>query len=82
MSLDQADFEEIFEQMAGLPVTIRLLDWPLHEFLPSIEEADDPRLRERVRALLPRSTAMRIRSPTPSSSIVSNGSRSRMPCSR
>ena len=28
------DFEELFEIMAGLPVTIRLLDPPLHEFLP------------------------------------------------
>jgi pyruvate,orthophosphate dikinase len=30
----RADFEEIFRIMAGLPVTIRLLDPPLHEFLP------------------------------------------------
>ena len=30
----RADFAEIFEVMAGLPVTIRLLDPPLHEFLP------------------------------------------------
>ena len=35
----QSDFEGIFEAMAGLPVTIRLLDPPLHEFLPSPEEA-------------------------------------------
>ncbi len=32
------DFVEIFEAMDGLPVTIRLLDPPLHEFLPDIEE--------------------------------------------
>ena len=32
------DFVEIFKAMEGLPVTIRLLDPPLHEFLPSIEE--------------------------------------------
>ncbi|MBV9842085.1 MAG: pyruvate, phosphate dikinase [Sphingomonadaceae bacterium] len=32
------DFSEIFEIMAGLPVTIRLLDPPLHEFLPHEEE--------------------------------------------
>jgi len=32
------DFEEILEVMDGLPVTIRLLDPPLHEFLPSLEE--------------------------------------------
>ncbi len=34
----RADFTEIFEIMAGLPVTIRLLDPPLHEFLPHREE--------------------------------------------
>ncbi|MBA3301518.1 MAG: pyruvate, phosphate dikinase, partial [Thermoleophilaceae bacterium] len=34
----QADFEGLFEEMSGLPVTIRLLDPPLHEFLPSAEE--------------------------------------------
>ena len=33
----RADFAQIFEIMAGLPVTIRLLDPPLHEFLPSHE---------------------------------------------
>jgi pyruvate,orthophosphate dikinase len=47
----QQDFEGIFEAMAGLPVTIRLLDPPLHEFLPPLEEAQDERLRERIRAL-------------------------------
>jgi pyruvate, orthophosphate dikinase len=35
----RADFKGIFEVMAGLPVTIRLLDPPLHEFLPT-EECD------------------------------------------
>ncbi len=35
----RADFLGIFEVMAGLPVTIRLLDPPLHEFLP-VEESD------------------------------------------
>jgi pyruvate,orthophosphate dikinase len=34
----RADFEEIFRIMAGLPVTIRLLDPPLHEFLPHSDE--------------------------------------------
>jgi pyruvate,orthophosphate dikinase len=38
LPLQQADFEGIFEAMAGLPVTIRLLDPPLHEFLPNKEE--------------------------------------------
>jgi pyruvate,orthophosphate dikinase len=36
--LQRGDFEEIFEQMDGLPVTVRLLDPPLHEFLPDITE--------------------------------------------
>ena len=35
----RADFKGIFEVMAGLPVTIRMLDPPLHEFLPT-EESD------------------------------------------
>jgi pyruvate,orthophosphate dikinase len=47
----QADFEGIFEAMAGLPVTIRLLDPPLHEFLPSLDEATDERMKERIRTL-------------------------------
>jgi pyruvate,orthophosphate dikinase len=47
----QADFEGIFEAMAGLPVTIRLLDPPLHEFLPPLDEATDERMRERIRTL-------------------------------
>jgi len=35
----RSDFEGIFEAMAGLPVTIRLLDPPLHEFLPQDEKS-------------------------------------------
>jgi pyruvate, orthophosphate dikinase len=34
----KSDFESILEAMDGLPVTVRLLDPPLHEFLPSTEE--------------------------------------------
>ena len=34
LPMQRKDFEELFEIMAGLPVTIRLLDPPLHEFLP------------------------------------------------
>jgi pyruvate,orthophosphate dikinase len=34
LPLQRQDFRELFEVMAGLPVTIRLLDPPLHEFLP------------------------------------------------
>ena len=37
--MQQKDFEEIYEAMMGKPVTIRLLDPPLHEFLPT-EDAD------------------------------------------
>ncbi len=37
LPMQQADFEGIFEAMDGLPVTIRLLDPPLHEFLPNLE---------------------------------------------
>ncbi len=36
LPMQQSDFEGIFEAMAGLPVTIRLLDPPLHEFLPAV----------------------------------------------
>ncbi|HEY3205912.1 MAG TPA: putative PEP-binding protein, partial [Gaiellaceae bacterium] len=51
LPMQQADFEGIFEAMAGLPVTIRLLDPPLHEFLPPLDEATDERMRERIKAL-------------------------------
>jgi pyruvate,orthophosphate dikinase len=37
LPMQRADFAELFEIMAGLPVTIRLLDPPLHEFLPRSE---------------------------------------------
>jgi pyruvate,orthophosphate dikinase len=47
----QEDFEGIFEAMAGLPVTIRLLDPPLHEFLPPLAEAESPEMARRIRAL-------------------------------
>ncbi|MEC0267771.1 pyruvate, phosphate dikinase [Paenibacillus anseongense] len=38
LPMQQSDFEGIFEQMDALPVTIRLLDPPLHEFLPNLDE--------------------------------------------
>jgi len=47
LPMQQADFEEIFRQMSPLAVTIRLLDPPLHEFLPSIEEIDAELLHAR-----------------------------------
>ncbi|MEY4671187.1 MAG: hypothetical protein RLZZ415_1066, partial [Pseudomonadota bacterium] len=43
----RADFQAIFAVMAGLPVTIRLLDPPLHEFLPH-SEADFSELSEAI----------------------------------
>ena len=38
LPMQRGDFTELFEIMQGLPVTIRLLDPPLHEFLPHTEE--------------------------------------------
>jgi pyruvate,orthophosphate dikinase len=61
LPLQRADFAGIFRAMHGLPVTIRLLDPPLHEFLPQehaqVEEmarvlrVDEGAVRRRVRAL-------------------------------
>lgn len=41
LPMQQSDFEGIFEAMNGLPVTVRLLDPPLHEFLPNMEELNE-----------------------------------------
>ena len=38
LPLQREDFTGIFRAMSGLPVTVRLIDPPLHEFLPSLEE--------------------------------------------
>ncbi len=51
LPFQQSDFEGIFEAMAGLPVTVRLLDPPLHEFLPAEADAADERMRLRIRSL-------------------------------
>jgi pyruvate,orthophosphate dikinase len=61
LPMQRDDFIELFEIMAGLPVTIRLLDPPLHEFLPGSEEeveevaeatgADPESLRARIAEL-------------------------------
>jgi len=61
LPLQRADFEGIFREMAGRPVTIRTLDPPLHEFLPHDEAGQREvasalgisyeRVRERVEAL-------------------------------
>jgi pyruvate,orthophosphate dikinase len=61
LPMQRDDFIELFEIMGGLPVTIRLLDPPLHEFLPHTEEeiaevaaamnADPRKLADRAREL-------------------------------
>jgi pyruvate,orthophosphate dikinase len=40
LPMQQEDFAELFHEMAGLPVTIRLIDPPLHEFLPPREDVE------------------------------------------
>ena len=55
LPLQQSDFEGLFEAMPGWPVTIRLLDPPLHEFLPDRFELHE----EIVRARIDRSPASR-----------------------
>ncbi|MBI4304110.1 MAG: pyruvate, phosphate dikinase [Chloroflexi bacterium] len=49
--LQKEDFTAIFKELKGKPIIIRLLDLPLHEFLPSETETTDPKIRERVRQL-------------------------------
>jgi pyruvate,orthophosphate dikinase len=53
LPFQQSDFEGILKAMAGFPVTIRLLDPPLHEFLPSLEEIGpgQERLAARIKSL-------------------------------
>ncbi len=48
LPLQQGDFEGLFEAMAGWPVTIRLLDPPLHEFLPDRFELHEEIVRARI----------------------------------
>ena len=50
LPLQQRDFEGLFAEMAGLVVTIRLLDPPLHEFLPDRFELHEEIVRARMRA--------------------------------
>src|SRR3989440_3700329 len=51
LPLQEADFKGIFEAMRGLPVTIRLLDPPLHEFLPDLPELRAQVERARIEEL-------------------------------
>ncbi|HEX8494792.1 MAG TPA: pyruvate, phosphate dikinase [Pyrinomonadaceae bacterium] len=57
LPLQRRDFTGIFQAMQGLPVTIRLLDPPLHEFLPNIQELMEE-LSE-LKMALQRATAIR-----------------------
>ena len=46
--LQVKDFVALFEALQGLPIIIRLLDLPLHEFLPPEHEVTDPDMRRRI----------------------------------
>jgi pyruvate,orthophosphate dikinase len=46
LPIQRADFEAMFREMSGLPVTIRLLDPPLHEFLPHDEDGQQEMARQ------------------------------------
>ena len=48
LPLQQEDFEGLFDEMKGQPVTIRLLDPPLHEFMPQAEEVAQELERARI----------------------------------
>jgi len=49
--LQKEDFMALFRELKGLPIVIRLLDLPLHEFLPSETETTSPRIRQRIAEL-------------------------------
>jgi pyruvate,orthophosphate dikinase len=49
--LQKEDFIALFKELKGLPIIIRLLDLPLHEFLPSEKETTDERTRQRIAEL-------------------------------
>ncbi len=51
LPMQKGDFKEIFREMKGLPVTIRLLDPPLHEFLPHTPEETEEVARKLGRPL-------------------------------
>jgi pyruvate,orthophosphate dikinase len=51
LPLQQGDFEGLLEAMEGLPVTIRLLDPPLHEFLPDPDDLPEGPQRDHARSL-------------------------------
>ena len=46
--LQKQDFIALFKALRGLPIIIRLLDMPLHEFLPPEQETQEPRVRQKI----------------------------------
>ena len=81
LPMQRADFEGIFEAMNGLPVTIRLLDPPLHEFLPHGGEEIASCLREHSdwNARSSRASSSRCAKRIRCSAIAAAGSASRFP---
>ena len=66
LPMQQADFEKLFTIMAGLPVTIRLLDPPLHEFLPhSDDELGDVAQAAGISLDVARQRALRLNESNP-----------------
>jgi pyruvate, orthophosphate dikinase len=65
LPLQQEDFEGIFEAMEGLPITIRLLDPPLHEFMPDrmdlVEQVTEARLSDAPETAAIEHTLERVR---------------------
>ncbi|RUS46230.1 pyruvate, phosphate dikinase [Cohnella sp. AR92] len=70
LPIQQSDFEGIFAEMDGLPVTVRLLDPPLHEFLPklselqaALSEADSEQEGERIKRMIRKVQALHEANP-------------------
>ena len=68
LPIQRADFKGIFKAMKGLPVTVRLLDPPMHEFLPTaarleLEIAHLHQLRDSIRALTDLPDTLKLLSP-------------------
>ena len=68
LPIQRADFKGIFKAMKGLPVTVRLLDPPMHEFLPTaaqleVEIAHLHQLRDSIRALKDLPETLQLLSP-------------------
>jgi pyruvate,orthophosphate dikinase len=68
LPIQRSDFKEIFKAMRGLPVTVRLLDPPMHEFLPSaaqleLEIAHLHQMRDSINALKELPDTLRLLNP-------------------